>query len=94
MSLLLLFNGGDDAQETVEVNRRFSGRHGTEWYTCQRCGQTYPRIKVVVQNGLVVCYGANTLGCYDKPGAGASRIYHPGGYEEPPAPLPETNEDL
>lgn len=94
MSLLLLFNEPAPDQETVEVNRRFRGRHKTEWYTCQRCGQTYPRAKVLNQNGLTVCFGDSTLKCYDRPGHGAAVIDHPPGYEEQPPPLPEIIEDL
>lgn len=94
MSLLLLYSGSAVEQETVEVNRRFKGRHATEWYTCQRCGQTYPRARVVNQNGLTVCTGPGTLKCYDLPGHSAYVMDHPPGYEERPDPLPEIIEDL
>jgi hypothetical protein len=75
-------------------NRQTNNRQGSEWYECGRCGFQYPRARVLVQNGLVVCQGDNTNNCVDAPGAAAyfKQLNVP--YEERPAPLPYLDEDL
>jgi hypothetical protein len=73
-----------------QTNRRF----GEEWYICQRCGFPYPRHKVIVQNGLVVCRGDGTVGCIDEPGAQPARARLTLPLEQPLDPLPEVVEDL
>jgi|RhiMethySRZTD1v2_1073278.scaffolds.fasta_scaffold108753_4 hypothetical protein len=76
--------------DTRQTNRVF----GEEWYTCGRCGMDYPRGKVIVQNGLVVCRGPETMGCVDEPGAGPPRTRLTLPLEQPIDPLPEVVEDL
>ena len=68
-------------------------RQHTEWYTCGRCDLGYPRNKVIVQNGLIVCYGPNTHNCMDQPGRNAFMKY-PLPQERPLDPLPERFEDI
>lgn len=76
--------------DTRQTNRKF----GEEWYTCGRCGLDYPRSKVLVQNGLIVCSGAETAGCMDEPGAIPERARLVLPREMPLDPLPERTEDL
>lgn len=77
-------------QQTFEVGDRV----GSEWYACQRCDRNYPRAKVLVQNGLIVCHGPNTLNCYDERGHDAymSDLRVP--REKPIPPLPSRVEKL
>lgn len=100
MSLLLLFlkRGSSsppavvtDDSQTVRSGWR---RQGSEWYQCMRCGLPYPRSMVIVQNGLIVCRGPRTVGCYDEPGHAAdmNRLDLP--REIPIDPLPSVVEDL
>lgn len=76
--------------DTRQTNRRFS----EEWYTCDRCGLDYPRSKVSVQNGLVLCYGPSTVGCQDEPGFEAEHRKLRLPLEEDIKPLPQRYEDL
>jgi len=75
-------------------NRMTNNRQHSEWYLCDVCGFQYPRVKVLVQNGRVVCQGDNTNNCRDK--AGAAFYYRQLNvpYEERPATLPNEDEDL
>jgi hypothetical protein len=61
-----------------------------------RCGFPYPRRSVIVQNGMTLCHGQNTIHCYDEQGYEAlykqSVIDLP--REQPIPPLPEVSEDL
>ena len=64
-----------------------------EWYECGRCGINYPRSKVIVQNGLIVCQGDGTAKCRDLPGRQAFLKY-PLPQEKPVPALPQIVEDL
>lgn len=64
-----------------------------EWYECARCGFNYPRSKVIVQRGLVLCQGSGTVKCVDQPGRDAYRKY-PTPQEQPIRELPQNNEDI
>lgn len=77
------------APQTFEVGAMV----GSEWYTCGRCGFNYPRAKLHVQNGLIVCQGEGTANCSDSPGTDR----HKQGIqprEKPIPPLPQTTEVL
>lgn len=77
------------------VNRQQTNRRvGSEWYTCDRCGFKYPRAQIMVQNGLILCLGPMTTGCYDEKGAGAYRSLLHDFAEKPIPTLPFVNEDL
>lgn len=77
------------------VNRRQAGnRTENEWYTCDRCGFQYPRPKIIVQNGLILCQGTDTTGCVDLPGHAAALAQMTLPRERPILPLPEIVEDL
>lgn len=69
-------------------------REGTEWYTCDMCGTHYPRRLVAIQNGRIRCFGPETHDCWEEPGIDAYRRDLEPNYEEPPAPLPDYDEDL
>ncbi len=64
-----------------------------EWYECSRCGFNYPRSKVIVQNGLVLCQGDGTAKCRDVPGRDAF-YKNPLPTEKPIKELPSVTEDL
>jgi hypothetical protein len=80
----------EEMQENWSTNRRFS----EEWYICQRCGVGYPRHRVKMQNGLVVCDGASTMQCADKPGHAAAFMNQDTGYERTPEELPHEEIEL
>lgn len=67
---------------------------GEEWYTCDRCGLDYPRGSVVVQNGLIVCRGKDTVMCYDMPGVDPARRALRLPLERDIKPLPQIDEEL
>lgn len=69
-------------------------RRHQEWYVCDRCGNYYPREKMVNQNGLNTCKGAGTLQCYDQRGYSANLNELTLPYEERPQPLPFEDEEL
>jgi hypothetical protein len=48
----------------------------------------------MVQNGLILCLGPMTTGCYDEKGAGAYRSLLHDFAEKPIPTLPFVNEDL
>jgi hypothetical protein len=76
--------------DTRQTNRRA----GEEWYTCERCGLDYPRSKMLVQNGLTLCQGPQTVGCVDEPGVDAARKKVVLPLEHDLKPLPQVHEDL
>lgn len=77
------------------VNRRRTGRRvGEEWYDCARCGFPYPRHQVAVQNGMILCRGANTTNCWDLPGHSANMTNLDIPREAPIEPLPSVTEEL
>lgn len=69
-------------------------REGSEWYTCDMCGEHYPRRLVMVQNGRIKCIGQETRNCWDEPGAEPARRQIDINYERNPEPLPSVDEDL
>jgi hypothetical protein len=76
-----------------EYVRRGGVAH-SEWYECARCGFSYSRDKMIVQNGAQLCTGDGTCNCRDKPGAAALRAGLITPYEEAPLPLPNIEEEL
>lgn len=73
--------------------RQTNRRKALEWYTCTRCDVDYPRSKVVVHNGAIVCFGEGTHKCKDQPGRSAF-YKEPLPHEKPILPLPEEVEIL
>ena len=79
----------------IRVDRRITNhRAHSEWYDCARCGFQYPREKVSVQNGSILCYGPNTTNWQDLPGHGAAMRAIDVPREKNPEPLPDVYEDL
>ena len=78
------------------IDARFTNRRqGSEWYTCARCGVDYPRAAVRVQNGRVLCMGANSNECAeDQPGHTANMQAIEVPREVAISPLPEETVDL
>lgn len=77
------------------VSRRQTGhRVGSEWYECSRCGFNYPRSRVAVQNGLILCKGTHTTNCWDLPGHSSHMNKLDLPREQPTEPLPSTTEEL
>jgi hypothetical protein len=74
-------------------SRQTNRMQKSEWYTCSVCGIDYPRAKVIVHNGKVVCQGDGTAKCKDQPGRDA--FYKgPLPTEKPIPPLPHVIEDI
>jgi hypothetical protein len=73
--------------------RQTNRKKSEEWYECARCGVSYNRSKMVVQNGLVLCQGPGTFKCVDQPGRNAF-YKNPLPKELPITPLPQRVEDL
>lgn len=48
--------------------RMTNNRKALRWWTCNRCDNQYPEDRVVIQKGLVLCTGPNTLNCRDEYG--------------------------
>jgi hypothetical protein len=75
--------------------KQTNNQHHEEWYNCQRCDVPYPRSKVVVQKGLIVCHGINTNNCWDEPGRDALvKQASPLPTERPIDNLPEDDGDI
>ena len=79
----------------LRVDRRITNHRAfEEWYECAQCGFNYPRHKVSVQNGAILCFGPNTTDCQDLPGHGAALRQMDIPREKAPEPLPDIYEDL
>jgi hypothetical protein len=66
-------------------------RVGLRHWKCDRCGIEYPEDRVVIQKGLIVCFGADTRNCRDEYGYEHYRGKLEVPYEEVPE-SPETED--
>jgi hypothetical protein len=66
-------------------------RVGLRHWKCDRCGIEYPEDRVVIQKGLIVCFGADTRNCRDEYGYQHYRDKLEVPYEEVPE-APETED--
>jgi hypothetical protein len=69
-------------------------RRHQEWYVCDRCGTYYPRERMLNQNGLNLCTGADTHNCWDKRGHAVNERFLDIPYEQRPEPLPWQDDEL